>query len=262
MRGGAQAHLLECDDGHCYVVKFQNNPQHRRILVNEWLASSLLAHLQISTPEIAVVNISAAFLARNPEVHIQLHASHLAVKPGRHFGSRHQGEAIVYDFVPDVLLEKVANRNEFLGVLVVDKWTGNGDGRQAIFSRPGSPPGSACHHKGRGFSASMIDQGYAFGGPQWKFYDSPLQGLYFRPSVYRHVRSCDDFQPWLDQVVLFPEDVLDNARKRIPPEWIRGDESSMDSLLGKLMLRCKRVPGLIAESVRAPVNPFPEWSAA
>jgi len=24
MRGGAQSHLMRCDDGHCYVVKFQN----------------------------------------------------------------------------------------------------------------------------------------------------------------------------------------------------------------------------------------------
>ena len=41
MRGGAQAHLLEADDGHWYVVKFRNNPQHRRILVNELLCSSV-----------------------------------------------------------------------------------------------------------------------------------------------------------------------------------------------------------------------------
>jgi hypothetical protein len=43
MRGGAQAHLLEADDGHWYVVKFRNNPQHRRILVNERLSATLLA---------------------------------------------------------------------------------------------------------------------------------------------------------------------------------------------------------------------------
>ena len=42
MRGGAQAHLIEADDGNFYVVKFRNNPQHRRILVNEWLGGSFL----------------------------------------------------------------------------------------------------------------------------------------------------------------------------------------------------------------------------
>jgi hypothetical protein len=42
MRGGAQAHLLEGEDGAFYVVKFTNNPQHRRILINEWLACAFL----------------------------------------------------------------------------------------------------------------------------------------------------------------------------------------------------------------------------
>jgi hypothetical protein len=227
MRGAAQAHLQECDDGHFYVVKFRNNPQHRRILVNEWIASSLLAYLQISTPEIALVNISAEFLARNPHVHIQLQTGCLAVEPGQHFGSQYPGNpftAMIHDFVPDTLLEKVVNRNEFLGALVLDKWAGNIDMRQAIFSRSGI---QGCRSGGRpcGFSASMIDQGYAFGGPQWTLLDSPLQGLYFRPTVYQNVRSWDDFQPWLDRVVRFPEGVLDNALSQIPPEWIRGEEA-------------------------------------
>jgi hypothetical protein len=43
MRGGAQSHLMRCDDGYYYVVKFQNNPQHRRILVNELLGTRLAA---------------------------------------------------------------------------------------------------------------------------------------------------------------------------------------------------------------------------
>ena len=30
MRGGAQAHLMRCSEENYHVVKFQNNPQHRR----------------------------------------------------------------------------------------------------------------------------------------------------------------------------------------------------------------------------------------
>ena len=58
MRGGAQAHLLEASDGHSYVVKFHNNPQHRRILVNEWIASTFLHYLDIASPEIAMVELT------------------------------------------------------------------------------------------------------------------------------------------------------------------------------------------------------------
>ncbi len=138
MRGGAQAHLLECDDGHFYVVKFLNNPQHRRILINEWIASAFLNYLQISTPAAAIVNLSAAFLAGNPEIYIQLGSRHQAVEPGWHFGSRYPGDpakVMVYDFLPDALLDKVVNAGEFLGVLAFDKWMGNADARQSIFFR-------------------------------------------------------------------------------------------------------------------------------
>jgi hypothetical protein len=41
LRGGAQSHLLKASDGACYVTKFQNNPQHIRVLANEMLATNL-----------------------------------------------------------------------------------------------------------------------------------------------------------------------------------------------------------------------------
>ena len=41
MRGGAQSHLMFADDGHYYVVKFQNNPQHIRVLANELIATRI-----------------------------------------------------------------------------------------------------------------------------------------------------------------------------------------------------------------------------
>ncbi len=265
MRGGAQAHLFACDDGHFYVVKFRNNPQHRRILVNEWIASVFLNYLQIATPDIAIVDLSADFLAANPDVHIQLGSRRLEVEPGWHFGSRYPGDpakVMVYDFIPDLLLEKVANRNEFLGVLVFDKWIGNADARQSIFfrarllQRKPPDPGAPLPH---GFVAHMLDHGYVFDGPHWTFSDSPLQGLYFRPVVYRQVRSAQDFQPWLDRIVHFPEELVDQAQKQLPPEWLDGDETALEALLEKLMARRKRVPDLIQDSRRGRINPFPLW---
>ena len=32
---------MRCADGHYYVVKFQNDPQHTRVLVNDWLGTRL-----------------------------------------------------------------------------------------------------------------------------------------------------------------------------------------------------------------------------
>jgi len=210
MRGGAQAHLLECDDGHFYVVKFRNNAQHRRILINEWIASVFLNYLQISTPPAAIVSLSAAFLEANPDIYIQLGSRHQAVEPGRHFGSRYPGDpgkVMVYDFLPDTLLDKVINAGQFLGILAFDKWMSNVDARQSIFFRAElrqRPTAGGNPAPRAGFVSQMMDHGYVFDGSHWRLSDSPLQGLYLRTNVYQSVRGWEDFQPWLDRVVHFP----------------------------------------------------------
>ena len=259
MRGGAQAHLLEADDGNWYVVKFRNNPQHRRVLINELLATALLEYLSVSAPQTALLRVTPDFLGANPEVCLTLGTRRVEVAPGWHFGSRYPGDPAriaVYDFLPDALLSGVANLEDFRAILVFDKWVGNADGRQAVFHRAMVRSGAGGH---QAFVARMIDHGYAFNGPNWDFPESPLQGLYARRLVYDAVRSLDDFQPWLDHVRYFPEEVVDLAWKRIPPDWIAGDEQALERLLERLLERRKRVPDLIALCRGARVNPFPNW---
>src|SRR6202140_2557447 len=110
MRGGAQAHLLEADDGHWYVVKFRNNPQHRRILVNESLAATLLESLKIAAPKTALIQVTPEFLAAHPDVHPAMGARRIPFEPGWQFGSQYPGDpgrTAVYDFLPDALLPQV-----------------------------------------------------------------------------------------------------------------------------------------------------------
>ena len=261
MRGGAQAHLLEADDGHWYVVKFRNNPQHRRILVNELLASVFLEYLRISAPPVAMIGITEEFLQANPDLHLTLGTRHIAISPGWHFGSRYPGDPArlaVYDFLPDALLSTVANLEEFRAILVFDKWVGNTDGRQAVFHRARvttaqSPRGFP------GFVAQMIDHGFAFNGPYWDFPESPLQGLYARRLVYDSVQSLDCFQPWLDLVRSFPEEVVDRAWKAIPPDWLEDEEEALEQLLERLFERRKRIPELLQACRNARSNPFVNW---
>src|ERR1700688_4544038 len=92
MCGGAQAPLIEAADGHCYVVKFLNNPQHRRVLVNDWIGASFLRYLGLSTPEPAIVRLAPEFIAAHPDVYIQLGSRRSPPDPGWHFGSRFPGD--------------------------------------------------------------------------------------------------------------------------------------------------------------------------
>lgn len=265
MRGGAQAHLLEAADGHAYVVKFINNPQHRRILVNEWIASVFLNYLGIATPDPAMVRVSKEFLSANPEAHLQLGTGTQSPAVGWHYGSRYPGDperTVVYDFLPDTILDGIENTGDFLGALAFDKWMGNADSRQAVFFRARLKnwiPGSEAHGLKMGFVAQMIDNGFVFNGPNWGFIESAIQGLYFRPSVYRHVQGLNDFEPWLSRIVHFPEEIVDQAVKAIPPAWLEGEEEALEVLLSRLLKRRARVPDLIEDSRRGRGNPFPNW---
>ncbi len=265
MRGGAQAHLLEASDGNFYVVKFQNNPQHRRILINELLASEILTHLGIAAPPHDFVGLTAEFLALNPEVYIQTGTKRQEIAPGWHFGSRHPGNPhtlAIYDFIPDALLNQVANAEQFRAALVFDRWVANSDGRQAIFFRaqlkdwlagPGIPP------RKLGFVALMVDHGFAFNGPHWDFPESAITGLYPRRTVYQEVRSLDDFEPWLTRAVTCPDAVFDRALRQLPPEWLENDGDALERLVDKLCRRKKRLPDILLECREAPGSPFPKW---
>jgi hypothetical protein len=265
LRGGAQSHLIEAGDGSFWVVKFLQNPQHRRILVNELVSSVFLQFLQISQPETAIVEVTREFLDENPEVHIQLGTRKVPIEPGWHFGSRFPGDpavTAVYDFIPDALLHKVENLSHFLGILVFDKWMGNADARQSIFFRAavrGWSAAAAPKPRRAGFVAQMMDHGFVLNGPQWSFVDSPMLGLYFRTSVYEKVRSLDDFQPWLDQVTHFPEEVMDSAYKRVPGAWVAGEEAEFEALFEKLLARRKRVGHLLEDCREGRINPFANW---
>jgi hypothetical protein len=267
MRGGAQAHLIEAGEGGLYIVKFTNNPQHRRILVNEWLASVLLRYLQIHVPDTAVVELTPEFIAENPDLYLAIGARHEPVPPGLHFGSRmavDPNRVAVFDFLPDKLLAQIENRDDFLGMLVFDKWAANADSRQAVFFRArakswtplkGDTPARV------GFFAQMIDHGFVFNGPHWEFPDSPMQGLYFRTSVYADVRSLDSFQPWLAMAENLPSEVLDTAWKEIPRQWLAGDEDALEALLETLFRRRSCIPQLITDIHRAKPNLFPNWKS-
>lgn len=265
LRGGAQAHLLKAEDGEIYAVKFRNNLQGRRILVNEWIAHAVFRQLRISTPAVAMIELTAEFIGAHAELHVRAADRRIPPAPGWHFGSRYPGDPdrmAVYDYLPRPVLAKVENLHDFRAALVADRWLGNADARQAVFFRARVrqfAPSVAAHGAKVGFVASMIDNGYVCNGPEWTLLDSPGYGLYMQREVYDGVTGLAALQPWLEQVRYFPESVLEAARREIPPSWIEGDEDALDALLEKLLRRRTNVPDLIERARRAQPPAFVNW---
>jgi hypothetical protein len=264
MAGRTQAHLLRASDGREYVVKFSNNPQGRRIPVNEWIVSHLLERSGILTQSAAVIRVTPEFLAENPAVHLGSRQAPWPVESGRHFGSLYPGAASstsVFDFLPDSLLCRVANLAHFRAILVFDKWLGHTGRRQCIFYREKAASFGSCHAHPR-WVASMIGHGSAFSGSLWDFPDLPRGGLYSRCLVYRNVKSLKDFQPWLDQVSSFPEALIEDAHEAVPPEYLEHDREHLERLLEHLCRQREDVPELLSEYCQSAPEAFPLWSPA
>lgn len=261
MRGGAQSHLMRCDDGHYYVVKFQNNPQHRRILVNELLGTKLAARLGLPTVPVEVIEVSEDLVRLTPELAMELPRARVPCQPGLQFGSRYPGDPrrmALHDFLPEEQLREVDNLHDFTGMLVFDKWTCNTNGRQAVFSlEGGGTPGAP----GVRYRARMIDQGFCFNAGEWNFPDAPLRGLYSRNRVYEGVTGMESFAPWIERLEKqVTERIFDEFLHTVPPEWYEDDYDAVVRLAEQLRRRRNRVPDLILEAKRSSRHPFPNWA--
>ncbi len=257
MRGGAQSHLMRCSDGNYYVVKFQNNPQHPRVLVNEMLGTRLAARLGLPTTPVDVIEVSEELIQLTPDLCIEMPRQRIPCKPGKQFGSRFPGDPsllTLMDFLPDPQLERVENLHDFAGMLVFDKWTCNTNGRQTVFrrespERPDSP-----------YKAIMIDQGFCFNAGEWNFPDAPLRGLYARNRVYQGVIGRESFEPWLDRLNrAVSEKVMASILQEIPPDWYDDDLDSVTRLAERLFERRNRVPELLFAAKNTTRQPFPNW---
>jgi len=157
MRGGSQSQLMRASDGGFWVVKFQNNPQDVRVLANEFYATRLGLSLGLPMPQVAVIEVSDWLITNSPDLKIEFAGVSTPCSSGLQLASRYvvdPEQDLVFDYLPEsLMLEKTQNANAFAAVLPFDKWTGNADGRQAVFSKK-------VH--ARKYAATFIDQGYAF----------------------------------------------------------------------------------------------------
>ena len=253
MRGGAQGQLMLGADGHVYVVKFQNNPQHMRVLANEYLASRIALAAGLTAPEIELVEVSSWLVENTPELEIDLGRTRVKCLPGLQFGSRFVGGLMpgqVVDFLPEEQLAEVKNVAEFAGILALDKWTGNANGRQAVFVRK---------QRERRYRAVFIDFGYCFHAGEWRFEDAPLRGVYYRNDVYREIIGWESFEPWLTRMETMSADTIWEAANEVPPEWYGGDLGEMEALVEKLLARRSRIRELIEGFGRSDRKPFLKW---
>jgi hypothetical protein len=244
---------MRCSDGFFYVVKFSNNPQHRRVLANELLATRLAEGTGLPVASAAIVEVSEWLVEHTSELHIQLAHNVIPCQSGLQFGSRYvlnPLEGQVVDYFPVEMFGLLRNIDTFAGILVLDKWTGNADGRQAAFWKKS---------RQREYTTTFIDHGYCFNAGEWSFPDYPLRGVYPRNEVYAGVRGWESFEPWLSRIEEMEEDFVWSLAGEIPPEWYGGAWDELERMIRTLIERRGIVRELIEAFRVSPRRPFPEW---
>ena len=245
---------MRARDEHFYVVKFQNNPQHPRVLANELLASRLAIGLGLPSPTAEIIEVEEWLIKNTPELTILLAGRALPCQHGLQFGSRYVVDptaeaAQVFDFLPETMIHRVRNLETFAGILAFDKWTGNANGRQAAFWK---------RARASKYTVSFIDQGSCFNAGEWNFADSPLRGVYARNPVYAGVTGWASFEPWLGRIEAISKAELDALADLIPCEWY-GDYDDLARLVRELWERRRCVRQLIEDFRVSSRAPFPNW---
>lgn len=253
MRGGSQSHLIRASDNHYYVTKFQNNPQNIRILASEYFGTKIGILLGLPMPEVRIIDVSDWLIANTPELRIENAGLSIACAAGLQLGVRYAADPEqdhIFDYLPESILSRVANKDDFPKVLAFDKWTCNSDGRQAVFVKP---------RGGQLYKAVFIDQGYCFNAGEWDFPDHPLRGTYAQLSVYRGVTSWQSFEPVLSRIERIESADLQSIADELPAEWYGRDSDGLAFLITALYNRRNLVRDLITAFRTSSRNPFPNW---
>ena len=227
--GGTKSVLVHASDGNTYVVKLMGNPQGPNVLANEALGTELARHLGLSVPAWRAIEVSDEFLDRNKLCWFETDSGPIRPDAGLHFASRVIGQGAptpTYGVLPGEWLSLIDNRDDFVGMLLLDVWANHTDNRQSVFVR------NPVTQK---LTAVFVDYGHMFGGPSGR--DSYRRGtaMYLDHRVYESLDIDAAFDRWLQRVRMIDGSLLRRVAKSIPGAWMGGLD--LEELIAQLQMR-------------------------
>lgn len=258
--GGTKPFLMRCSDKNYYIVKFQNNPQGKRVLVNDLFGTLLAKRLGLPVAESTVIDVAEQLIKLTDEMTLVSTDKTVPCQAGLSFGSRFisraplgeiMGIEFAETFLPRHRMMRVTNLPDFIGMLVFDKWTSNRDCRQVVFSR---------NFADATWKAHMIDNGWCFGGVKWDFPDILSLGFCSSEVAYESITGIQEFEPWLNVIEHeIDKDVLEQLAGQVPMEWYDGDIAALRQLVATLNHRRGMVRKLLQRTWESDPRLFPSW---
>jgi len=250
LTGRSRASLVEADDACHYAVKPPRRLSACRELINEWIASRLLARLGIRTAVVRPIVVSE-------EISKQCGWDADLLDAARVDGGWLCAAAaypcdpirgVIYDFWPDSMAHLVVNADHIVGALVADVWMAHQEPRQAVFYRD----------ENREVWAMMIDHGAALGGSNWDgAVSTSLLGIGAR-WAYRGLHGMEELDRWAEAVCRIEEDWIRQLFRDVPSPWLgEGDASRLEERAEWLIARREPLPALLYGLILAAPESFP-----
>lgn len=239
--GVTKPFLINCS-GEEYVVKFLQNPEGNKILINEFVCAEIAQLLNLPLAEPALVNVDEQFIIDYGET-LTNHIKH-DIKPGIHFGSKKIKKAFPINSTS--MLEKATNINSISSLIIFDHLICNKDRD----SNAGNLLFDASNK-----SIVVIDHSHAFDiGPLWddvqlnhrigqEFYHFPMNGYVYNKLV-QFIDGHNPFHDVIYKVGLIDENKLNAIMNKIPESWNISNEEKK-SLIGYLLDRVERVDDIL-----------------
>jgi hypothetical protein len=240
LNGGSQSILVQANDSKYYVVKMMENPQGSNVLANESLGATVARAVGLPVAHNKGIYLSDTFIDNFRDLWFESPAGRRRPNRGVHFGSlfigQPSGAQRPNEYISPSRLDNIANRQDFLGMYILDVWANHQDSRQAVFCR--SSDGTQ--------KAFFIDHGHMFGGPEWTFEDRPGIALHLEKKIYTDLWNEDLVASWISHLQMATPSALSYANQAMQPEWYQG---RVEELIGRLTERLCRLPEIVRADI-------------
>lgn len=250
--GCTKPYYITCDDGEIYVVKFKQNPEGARALVNEFVCGKIAEILELPLAVPVLVEVANEFIydyGTAIEQHINC-----ATGPGLHFGTKKIKKGV--PITNSDVLKRAKNVNVIPEIIIFD---------QLICNKDRDRNGGNLLFDMSKMEIVVIDHTHAFDiGPIWTEVDlkqrlgEPFIAFDNSGYVYRKlvpfVTGYNPFQTAIVRVKSLLGATIGNIINEIPNEWQVSDVEKA-ALYEYIMDRVHRIEEALP--VLKPV--FPYW---
>jgi hypothetical protein len=240
LNGSSQPSIVSTEDGTLYVVKFREFTG-RNGLLSEVIGAELMSRMGLPVPKWDPICFTDVFIDGHPEMWRRSHPKGAGIRPGAgfHFGSlltRSVGENHTYELIPNSWIDRVRNRQDFVGALLLDLWTNNCDRRQCVFVAEGSA---------KSLHAVFIDNDHMFGGYFGNEKTCPRRAMVPYAGFYDGCWTDGAVARWKRIIDGIDDEFLDSVMAKVPPDW--ADVPALQFARTELGLRRSRLESLISE---------------